>query len=194
MEATVISDRLDAIRRLIEQEPLASTLKQDQDTWLKLLSSVTALEDTDEAIRAFDFVPINRQALGEQIGERYLALYGVFQALYLQQDAVTHLCEALAVPFQRQQYPGLQRARDLRNSTIGHPTHQDRPKPVSRNFFSRTTINHPETLRLYRYGDDGSEIHDDFDINLIVTDQMGEIDKLLDVVVTNLKGRIQWQV
>jgi hypothetical protein len=54
------------------------------------------------------------------VENHYLKLYELLQALFLQQDAVKHLCEALAVPNDPDQFPRLRPIREARNASIGH--------------------------------------------------------------------------
>jgi len=62
------------------------------------------------------------------------------QALTIQQDAIVHLYESLALP--KPDLKSLDHIRDLRVATAGHPTRQDRPKkrPQRAHFTSQATL------------------------------------------------------
>ena len=53
-------------------------------------------------------------------GAIYILVYGVLQALGLQQDAVIHLAEALGMKYELD--PLLKEVREVQNASIGHPT------------------------------------------------------------------------
>jgi hypothetical protein len=58
---------------------------------------------------------------------RYLALYGLLQALFVQQDAIRTLffcCLNYKIDF-RHEYPSLFNIREIRNITSGHPTNNN---------------------------------------------------------------------
>ena len=69
-------------------------------------------------------------------GTIYILVYGVLQALVLQQDAVRHLVEALGL--RSEPDPVLQAVRDVRNASIGHPT--KRLRPARSHFISRISM------------------------------------------------------
>ncbi|MFA5816356.1 MAG: hypothetical protein WC865_12115 [Bacteroidales bacterium] len=59
-------------------------------------------------------------------GGGYLHIYGLLQALFIQQDAVSNLNKALfdqKIDF-KGEYPSLFRIREQRNDSIGHPTNR----------------------------------------------------------------------
>ncbi len=57
--------------------------------------------------------------------------------MFVQQDAISHLAEALGIEYTPD--PLLARIREIRNSSIGHPT--KRKGGVEFNFISRITMN-----------------------------------------------------
>lgn len=75
-----------------------------------------------------------------------LAVYGLLQSMYVQQDAVKHLELAIKieVPNWKKDYPDLYNIRNIRNETIGHPT--------SGKEDSYTSISHTNNLNILEYG------------------------------------------
>ena len=73
-------------------------------------------------------------------GSSYILAYGFLQALFLQQDAVRNLYEALQLPSEPD--PLLAEIRELRNDAIGHPTKRGggKGKGKSFSFISRPSI------------------------------------------------------
>ena len=121
------------IRDFINEPRKQFNLLNDLKFWHQLCSSLDVIGDSDLAIDAY----INSE-FGEDDGEKYLRLYGVLQALFLQQDAVTNLCESLGLQNNLIANPKLKDIRDIRNDSIGHPTKRGNYK--SYHFISRVTI------------------------------------------------------
>ncbi len=58
-------------------------------------------------------------------------VYGVLQGIFLQQDALKDLANALHFPFRIGDYQDLKTIRDIRNQIVGHPTNYSRGKSES---------------------------------------------------------------
>lgn len=75
------------------------------------------------------------------IGKRYLLMYGLLQALYLQQDAVQDVCRALHLTGDLEDYGAeVREVRDTRNDAVGHPTSRRGAGSRSYHFISRMTL------------------------------------------------------
>jgi len=105
------------IRDFINKPIKQFNLLKNHKLWNQLCSSLDVIGDSDLAISAY----INSE-FGTDDGEKYLRLYGALQALFLQQDAVTNMCESLGLPNNLTSHPKLKEIRDIRNDSIGHPT------------------------------------------------------------------------
>jgi len=81
------------IRNFINSPRKQYTLLQDRADWNKLCSSLDVVGDTELAIDAY-MGSINESATD---GQKYLILYGILQVLFVQQDAVKHMIEALGL-------------------------------------------------------------------------------------------------
>lgn len=132
------------IRDYINGPRMSYLLSQDIETWNQICSSLDVIEDTDLAISAHttdkrDETDDDKDSV-VGLGKHYLKLYGVLQALFLQQDAVRHLCEALSIPFDPNQFPRLKELRDERNDSIGHPTQRGSKTNRSHHFVSRNSL------------------------------------------------------
>ncbi|MGZ4839430.1 MAG: hypothetical protein ACXVZR_12850 [Terriglobales bacterium] len=113
---------LTAIHSWIEQPRVASRLERDLPRWNQLHSALDALHQTHIAIETYNHAG---GSVGE--GERLLAIYGLLQALVVQQDALCHLAEALQTrPVRLNRHRRLEEIRNIRNWTVGHPTKADR--------------------------------------------------------------------
>lgn len=82
------------IRNFIQYPWRLDPLVKDRGLWFRLTSSMDAIEDTEAAIDAYIASPEPDR------GGAYLLIYGVLQALFVQQDAIKHLQEhsALRLP------------------------------------------------------------------------------------------------
>jgi hypothetical protein len=125
------------IRDYVNAPRKQHSLMKNHDHWLQLCSSLDAIEDAEFAftsylVREFKNTP----------GAQYLAVYGLFQAFVIQQDAIVKLCQSLMVPLKQDDYPRLQAIRELRHISIGHPTKARgrHGQPDSYHFISRPTL------------------------------------------------------
>jgi hypothetical protein len=87
-------------------------LKREVGDWDKLWSAFDNIQDSQKAIEQFPAVNAD-----------YLGVYGLLQAMVVQQDSIQKLIHVLGqTQIQWTNYPELQDIRNVRISTIGHPT------------------------------------------------------------------------
>lgn len=129
-----IAQLVDDIRELINRPRKQYALLQDEAMWAMLCSSMDTIEDTELCFDAFLTQDIDRA----KDGVKYVFVYGVLQALFVQQDAVQNFHEALNMPYT--QDPSLKNIRDTRNDSVGHPTKRGGGQGHSYNFISRITL------------------------------------------------------
>lgn len=127
-----IAQLVEEIRKLITFSRKQYALLQNQAMWALLCSSMDTIEDTELCFDAFLTEDIDRA----DDGVKYVFVYGTLQALFVQQDAVENLHEALKVPYT--QDPSLRSIREIRNDSVGHPT--KRGGGHSYNFIARITL------------------------------------------------------
>ncbi len=128
---TTIRELESQIRDLINNRRKQLTLLGNPASWDKLCSSLDVIGDTELAFAAYGRLPEPNDD-----GTAYILIYGFLQALFVQQDAVCHLCEALDISYSPD--PLLVEIREIRNDAIGHPT--KRGKGTKFGFISRPTI------------------------------------------------------
>lgn len=112
-----VYDYVNGIREFINETSITKRYKllQQSAQWNQLCSSLDVIGDTELALDSF----VNlRDEL--DTGNLYLAIYGALQALFIQQDAVNHLSEALDITIATDSV--LHQIREIRNDSIGHPT------------------------------------------------------------------------
>ena len=128
---TRITELEEEIRGLINSPRKHRAVLEDSGEYHKLCSCLDVIGDTELAFRAYAEL-----SDGLPHGTSYILAYGFLQALFLQQDAVRHLCEALQLPWKPDSL--LDEIREVRNDSIGHPTNRRGGKSFS--FISRPSI------------------------------------------------------
>ncbi len=64
----------------------------------KIRSCIDLIEDTEDAIIEFFSYQLSTSPLNERLGEKYLRLYGILNAVYLQYQAIIQLAELIKCP------------------------------------------------------------------------------------------------
>ena len=126
------------IREYINHYRQTHVLVQNLVKWNILCSSLDVVGDTELALGTY-------RALKEEKddGFNYLAVYGVLQVLYVQQDAVRHIFESLDVSLKLvnpAKFSDIRYVREIRNKATGHPTKLDKNRPVSSHYISRISL------------------------------------------------------
>jgi len=115
---------------------VSKRLRADLPRWNQLHSALDALHQTHIAVETY-----NRSNGELREGERFLAIYGLLQALVVQQDALCHLAESLQTrPIRLNRHKRLEEIRNIRNWTVGHPTKADRHLIQSHHAIRRSVV------------------------------------------------------
>ncbi len=135
------------IREIINRENYYDKyFKNNLDDWNILCSAMDVIGDTTLAIQ--DFLD---QGIGQDKGEKYLRLYGLLQAVYLQQDATMSLYKIIKRLFDTQNnlkdwekfsVEKWELLRRYRNLSVGHPIECKTfdKGATKRSFISRTSL------------------------------------------------------
>ncbi len=182
-----VSEIVGQVRDHVNQGRIKYHLMKNRDYWLQLCSCMDTLEDTEFAIDAYladSFVTGS--------GKAYLSIYGLLQALFLQQDAAIHLREALlreGLDFYAMldEYPDLKDIREVRNDSIGHPTKRGKKAPYTYHFIPRVSLSHDDFQLMVTSGDGTYTPLKHISIPRLVTDQRRYVSSMLTAVLTNLK-------
>ncbi len=120
------------IRDIVNLRNVQDEQIKDSENWNMLCSSMDMTEDTELAIEGYNQIkePV-------VLNVNYLFLFGILQALYVQQDALRNLY--LSFGFDYEFNDELKNIREIRNDSIGHPTKRHRPRRTS-SFIGRPTI------------------------------------------------------
>jgi len=142
----------------------------------KLNSSLDTISDTEKAFESFLHID-----LPDDTGNNYLLIYGVLQALVVQQDAVQHLYESLKISYSRDSC--LLKVREIRNAAIGHPTERNRTKESN---FSATFNSNCFRL-MTTYPDGRPPSFQNVNITEIMTEQRGILEQDIFRILEKLK-------
>lgn len=181
------------IHNKIERGEKQFRLMDDKVAWNRFCASVYAIEDAQCAIDAYCEMPFPDDTKG-----KYLYIYGLLQALFLQQDATNGLSITLCterISF-KEKFPSLYQIREIRNDTIGHPTErthrQGKSTTVSYVQISQITI-HKDGFHYCLYRQENNfEFEDKFvDLSSVITEQRRCILIILSEVCTYLDKEYQ---
>jgi hypothetical protein len=127
----VLDSYADAFRNLVNAKVWANnnTIRQllclnDDRDWHFLCTSMDVVNDASAAIRNFLRFGLDGPTRYQDVGERYLRLYGLLSATYIQQQAALKLYKLMNVPDPKDiqaKLNGLQ-IRDLRHKLASHST------------------------------------------------------------------------
>ena len=137
MTASDVNTELRAIRDMLSADIFTDNIQRHGLEWEMACASMDMIGDAQLAIDAFNRKPVSE-------GQRYLEVYGLFQAFFLQQDAIRHLAAALKL--RKPKDPDLSVVRDLRNRYFGHPSNRkrDRQSPTTYHGLTRVTVTSDE--------------------------------------------------
>lgn len=120
------------IRDFINNPRTQYLLSRNRGYWNQLCSSLDVIQDCELAINSYA-----NNNFSTEDGEKYLRIYGLLQAAFVQQDAVTNLWESLQISGDFELGEKLKNIRKIRNESIGHPT---KIKNNSYHFISRVSM------------------------------------------------------
>jgi len=174
------------IRDFINRPRKRDALLKNRAYWLQVCSCLDVIEDSQLAIEAY-----SAEEFGASDGAHYLAVYGLLQAISLQQDAVNNLCKSLEIPKTIYNYPRLKEIRDIRIESIGHPTKKNKKEgqrqPPSYHFIARITLGHSGFQLLSAYSNGKPDESKYVSIPDIIADQRKDISDILTFVMGRLE-------
>jgi hypothetical protein len=113
------------IREFIQHPRRLDPIIQKKPSWYMLTAAMDVVSDTESAIVSYE-----RGEFRDK-GTLYLVIYGLLQAMYLQQDALRNMVHALegSEVYKLDTEPEAMWIRQIRNDSVGHPTKQGTTKP-----------------------------------------------------------------
>ena len=173
------------VRDFINDPRIKAELLKDKPLFYQLCSCMDMVADSQLAIDAFG----NTHNESPSKGRVYLEIFGLLQAMYVQQDAAKNLGESLR--FTIEEYPRLHEIREIRNNAAGHPTKR-RPKPSappnSWNFIIQHSLSYDHFEILCWHSPTG---HTTITVHTqeIIEDQQKYIAEILEKTFSEIKRR-----
>lgn len=125
MDFVATHELISRIRDHINHEGKRKALINEREKWSQLTSSLDVLADSVNAIE-FYF----SSEYPNELGGKYLFIYGLLQCIFLAQDAAYGISYSLLgekINWEAD-YPDASMAREIRNDVAGHPTHRKNGK------------------------------------------------------------------
>ena len=130
----LLDERISELRDFInfDSPRKRHALQQDKAVWYMLCSCMDIIEDMEYALESY----LTEDPDNPETGRKYLLVFGALQALYVQQDAVKNLHQALDIPYTMD--PSIKEIRGIRNDSAGHPTNRGNKEAF--NFITRISL------------------------------------------------------
>lgn len=185
-------DKLEGLRNFLHASVIAKTLvwedENNNGSWSKLWTSFDNIYDAQQAIERFKLGDTGK-----------LGVFGLLQAMTVQQDAIKHLEQAVGLnPTLLTDMPILKEIRNVRDETVGHPTNTKRSK--GKNTYQEGTITYTSMwageqgatghgfLEYYIWSNLGSE-RKSVDLNAAISDQGPQLSTVLQKVINELEKK-----
>jgi hypothetical protein len=155
----------------------------DRFVWHQIWTAVDILDDVEAAMSAYlegEF-PVD-------VGERYLRVYGIMQALFVQQDALKHLVGAIHPSKLLEVADDLKDICEARNASVGHPTQLNRKGMLSTHGIVQITMN-KDGFELLSYPKKDDKVFDFVPVREMIEKQRAEAARILSEVVSDLKAQ-----
>jgi hypothetical protein len=157
---------------------------ENESDWITICSLLDVIGDTELAKDNFRKFKIEGPTKIEDFGERYLRLYGILNAVYLQHSAVESFLEIIKYPAKNAALKDLNDLKilELRNKAGAHTVdylgndRKKNPHQISRGIGDNTKI---ETL-------DSNNVHQEYDLHLLLNHFDDTVEYLL------LKGAMKF--
>lgn len=179
-----LDERIKEIRDLINSPRKQNMLLQNNAFWLMLCSCMDTIQDTEVALVSFLTEKIDDSIRGGN----YLYTYGALQALFVQQDAVENLHEALDIPYTIDQ--SIKDIRNIRTDATGHPTNRGNKKAFNFIHFGSIHTHGFNLMTVYPTKSNNGSLdskHVDINIADLIDTQTNLFMKTLDNVIETLK-------
>ena len=154
-------------------------LLENLKVYNRCYSAIYLLEDITEALEYYKSCDGSKF----ELGAKYLMVYGVLEALFLQQDALNDLLDALGYKKinYKDNYAEIYAIRKTRNDIAGHPTNRTSTQYTT--YLSRPDL----SLKKIRYEETQNDTFIDFDILSSINIQENFIKNQLEEILNNLQ-------
>jgi len=158
-----------------------------EERYAAYYTSMYLLQDTTESLMAH-----RAKGFSSDPFKAYIEFWGVMQALFIQQDSISELYEAVTgAPLKTNNLSWWRSLRTLRNACAGHPAKKERPKtsPLSRTFMGRGFGDY-SAVTYEQWQSGGSISHPTIDLGALIDSYATEAESQLAAVLQFMKQ--QW--
>ena len=138
MTADTIQEQCLSIRDIVFNSPMEHLFLKRKGDRFQIAACLDTIEDAQLAVEEYRLLYLSSNQTDK--GKLYLAVYGVLQGIFLQQDALMNLANCLHFPCQIDDYQALKTIREIRNQSVGHPTSYRRNKTESYFAINRSSL------------------------------------------------------
>lgn len=154
--------------------------------WNVLMNSLYIFEDTELAKASFKRFMLQGPSRHEDVGERYLRLYGFLNLIYLQKNSVENLIEIFKVPNLKDIKKELNNLKliDLRNKVASHPSNYISDRIETENKFFVYEISRYDLIadKILLLRD--QEKFEEYDLDILINEFNKIIENLLNLTLT----------
>ena len=158
------------------------------DNRFQIVACLDTIEDVQLAIDEYRRIDLSEDQTNE--GKLYLAVYGVLQGMFLQQDALMNLANAIGIPFRLDDYPSLKDIREIRNRIVGHPTSYKRRKSESYYAIDRSSLS-LKRLDVMEYKREGGQVQV---ASVDVMQELSDNESLIVQALKDLRGKMEGDI
>lgn len=151
--------------------------------WHQLWTALDIIDDVDLAIKAYADA-----AFPSSPGEQYLRVFGIFQALFVQQDALRHFAEVILPEGPIVPVDVLKDVREARNASVGHPSELRRGGEVSTHGINRSSMG-KDGFQLMSYSEKSKVSFQYVPVMELISKQRKEVARILSEVIKELNVR-----
>ena len=150
--------------------------------WHQLWTAMDVIDDVDSAMTAY----LDHEFPNE-IGEKYLRLYGALQGLFIQQDALRDLIKAIHPAKNIGLNDVLKDIREARNASVGHPTQMERKGVLSAHGIVQNSMR-KDGFELLSYPQKDGKTFQYVPVRELIEKQRVEVARILSEVVEDLRA------
>ena len=167
------------IRSVLSNEFIINDIYKDKEKYNKIFASGDIIEDAEYAIDSYKIIDFKNN----ELGEKYLSIYGLFEAFYLQEQAIKNMLIELGIDIQRfpNEIKALNEIKEIRNDIAGHPSFRNQKNYSV--YLAQCTIT--KELIDYQKSDTGELIK--VDLMALIINQEDAIFNLLKQIYAALK-------
>jgi hypothetical protein len=139
------------------------------------------IDDVDSALTAY-----LENEFPDDIGEKYLRIYGALQGLFIQQDALLDLIKAIHPAKDIRLNDVLKDIREARNASVGHPTQLKRKGVLSAHEIVQNSMR-KDGFELLSYPEKEGKMLQHVPVRKLIEKQRAEAGRILSEVVEELR-------